>query len=248
MLDATDSRSLALLYHLNSEPWLNPDTVEEHGFEFHFKEMAGIGPSVALPPPEGEDALLRLTRRRSSCREYSAKPLALDSLSALLAGTYGLTRPVTIPEGLQLMARAVPSAGALYPLELYVLLQRVETLEDGLYHYNVVDHAVEPLRTGIEWASLAEFVLAAPFLENANALVFFSAVFDRTLHKYGPRGYRYILLEAGHAAQNLCLLAEERGLATLCVGGFGDAAANRFLELDPRTEGAVYCVGVGHPA
>ena len=73
-----------------------------------------------------------------------------------------------------------------------------------------------------------------------------TAVLDRTLHKYGARGYRYILLEAGHAAQNLCLLASERGLASLCVGGFADAAVNRFLGLDPRTEATVYCVGVGH--
>lgn len=248
MLEATDSRSLALLYHLNSEPWLNPDAYEEHGFEFHFKEMPGIGPSVVLPAPDDKGALLQLIGRRSSCREYAAKPLALDSLAALLAGAYGLTRPVTIPEGLQLMARAVPSAGGLYPLELYVLLQRVDTLDDGLYHYNVVDHALEPLRMGIERTSLAECVLAAPFLENANALVFVSAVFDRTLHKYGPRGYRYILFEAGHAAQNLCLLAAERDLGSLCVGGFRDAALNHLLELDPRTEAVVYCIGVGHPA
>jgi SagB-type dehydrogenase family enzyme len=247
MLDATDSRSLALLYHLNSEPWLGADADEEHGFEFHVKEMPGLGPSVALPAPV-DGGLLDLVVRRSSCREYSAEPLALDSLATLLAGTYGLTRPVPIPEGLELRARSVPSAGGLYPLELYLLLRDVEALADGLYHYNAVDHALEPLREEIERTALAEFLLAAHFLENANALVFISAVFDRTLHKYGARGYRYILLEAGHAAQNLCLLAAERDLATLCVGGFGDAALNRFLELDPRTEGVVYCIGVGHPA
>src|SRR5262249_55053063 len=97
-------------------------------------------------------------------------------------------------------------------------------------------------------ASLDEFLFAAPFLENVNVVVFMSAVFDRMLHKYGARGYRYILFEAGHAAQNLCLLAEELGLATLCAGGFMDAAMNRFLELDPRIEGCIYFVGVGHSA
>jgi SagB-type dehydrogenase family enzyme len=90
-------------------------------------------------------------------------------------------------------------------------------------------------------------MIAAPLVQHANAVVFLSAVFDRTLHKYGPRGYRYILFEAGHVAQNACLLATERGLASLCVGGFIDARVNRLLELDPRVEGTIYCVAIGHP-
>ena len=76
--------------------------------------------------------------------------------------------------------------------------------------------------------AVARYFLAAPLLENANAVVVMSAVFDRTLHKYGPRGYRYILIEAGHAAQNLCLLSAERNLATLCVGGFVDSGSTGF--------------------
>ena len=76
----------------------------------------------------------------------------------------------------------------------------------------------------------------------------FVAVLDRTLHKYGARGYRYILLEAGHAAQNLCLLAAERGLSSLCAGGFIDTRINALLDLTQGREAVVYCVGTGHPA
>jgi SagB-type dehydrogenase family enzyme len=246
VLDAADTRSLALLFHLNSDPWRNPEAGDERAYEVRFKEMPGISDRIPLPGPEDSGALLELIGRRSSCREFAVGELALAGLAEILAGTQGLTRTVTFPDGFETRTRPVPSAGGLYPLELYLVLQRVETLADGLYHYNVRDHALEPLRAGFDSSALAEAVLAAPLLENANALVFMTAVYDRTLHKYGNRGYRYILLEAGHAAQNLCLVATGHGLATLCVGAFMDSAVNTFLELDPRTELPVYCVGIGH--
>jgi SagB-type dehydrogenase family enzyme len=247
VFDATDSRSLALLYHLNSEPWLTSEAYQEEGHEIEFKEMGAIGESIALPPASTNGAVGELIRRRGSCRQYARRPLALADLSEILAGSYGLTRVATLQNGIETCLRAVPSAGALYPLELYLLLERVETLDDGLYHYNILDHALEPLRLGVSRIDLADCLLAAPLVEDANALVLISAVFDRTLHKYGSRGYRYILIEAGHVAQNLSLLAAERDLATLCVGGFMDAAMNRFLGLEARTEAVVYCVGIGHP-
>jgi SagB-type dehydrogenase family enzyme len=173
--------------------------------------------------------------------------MTLPDLSAILAGSYGLSRTIRFSDGLESRARPVPSAGALYPLELYLLLAGVENVEDGLYHYGILDHALEPVRMEVPGHELFEAVIAAPLVVNANALVIMSAVFDRTLHKYGPRGYRYILLEAGHLAQNLSLLAAERGLSSLSVGGFIDSRVNRLLELDPRTEAAVYCVAIGHP-
>jgi SagB-type dehydrogenase family enzyme len=246
MLDASDTRSLALVYHLNSEPWLDASADEQDAGDVRFKELCEGGESVALPPPSADGGLLELIRSRSSCRLYSPRPLALADLAELLAATYGVSRVVAL-DGIELATRSVPSAGALYPLEFYLVLKNVETVADGLYHYSIPGHALEPLRAGTDEATFAEAFLAAPLLENANALVLMTAVFDRTLHKYGARGYRYILLEAGHAAQNLCLLATERGLASLCVGGFMDAAINQFLGLDPRLEAAVYCVGLGHP-
>jgi SagB-type dehydrogenase family enzyme len=245
MLDARDTRSLALLYHLNSEPLLDVSTEDQELGDVRFKELDGTGENVALPPARGAGGLLELIRSRSSCRLYSSRPLALADLAELLAGAYGPARLVAF-DGVETATRSVPSAGALYPLELYPVLTNVEGVADGLYHYSIPRHELEPLRAGTGEATFADAFLAAPLLENANALVFLTAVFDRTLHKYGARGYRYILLEAGHAAQNLCLLAAERGLASLCVGGFMDAPINRFLGLDTRTDGAVYCVGIGH--
>ena len=85
-------------------------------------------------------------------------------------------------------------------------------------------------------------------MRNVNVIVFLAAVFCRSQKKYGPRGYRYILLEAGHVAQTLCLGATERGLGTLCMGGFRDARLNRWLGLDGIDEAVVYSVAIGHPA
>ena len=246
MLDADDTRSLALLFHLNSEPWRSEEAWGEQIYQVDFKQFPDAEERVALPRSGHDRGLLELVGRRNSNREFAAATMPLARLAEILTGSYGLGRTISFPDGLEARARTVPSAGALYPLELYPLLSGVETIDDGLYHYDVLDNALERLRTGVEPGAVADAVIAAPFLRNANAVVFVSAVFDRTLHKYGARGYRYILLEAGHVAQNLCLLATERGLASLCVGGFIDSRVNRLLELDPQTEAAVYCVAIGH--
>jgi SagB-type dehydrogenase family enzyme len=247
VLPATDARSLALLYHRNSEPWLNVEAYEAESYEAQHKTVEAIATPVALSHPDGVPGVIELVRKRSSCRSFAPTQMRFGQLSELIAGAYALTRVAVLPNGLELDTRAVPSAGGLYPLELYLLLHDVEHVADGLYHYNVLDHDLHPLRLGVDQHALRGALIAQPFLEHANVLVFITAVFDRTLAKYGARGYRYILFEAGHVAQNLCLLAAERELGSLCVGGFMDGKINAFLGLDVESEGTVYCIGVGHP-
>jgi SagB-type dehydrogenase family enzyme len=246
MLPADDTRSLALLYHLNSEPWLNAAAYASEGYEVEVSELCD--PEEAISLPTGEGGLLGLLRQRESCRSFAPRKLPARILGELLAGTYALARVVTFPNGIEMDARTVPSAGGLYPLELYLLLRRVEGIADGVYHYRVRDHALEPLSAPPDREALSAALLAEPFLEHANAIVLFAAVLDRTLHKYGARGYRYILLEAGHAAQNLCLLAVERGLSSLCAGGFMDTRINALFGLKDGRETVVYCVGTGYPS
>jgi SagB-type dehydrogenase family enzyme len=246
MLPVGDTRTLALLFHLNSEPWVGGEASAENVYQVEFKELHHAEGRVVLPQTLDTSALLQVIGERTSTRAFGPSTMALTDLAHLLKGSYGLGRAIALPDGLETPARAVPSAGGLYPLELYALLSRVETIADGLYHYSVIDHTLERVRTDVDPDAFGEAVIAAPLLENANAVVFMSAVLDRTLRKYGPRGYRYILIEAGHVAQNLCLLATERGLASLCVGGFFDSRLNRVLDLEPRTELVVYCVAVGH--
>jgi SagB-type dehydrogenase family enzyme len=248
MLDAGDTRSLAMLFHLNSEPWGSGNAWTEDEYRIEFKQLTDADARVLLPPVAEPSGLLDLIGRRTSCRAFAAVELALADLAEILAGGYGLGRTVSFPGGLESRARPVPSAGALYPLEVYPVLSQVEGADDGLYHYDVLHHTLERMGTDVGPRALGEAMIAAPLVRNANAVVFLSAVFDRTLRKYGPRGYRYILFEAGHVAQNICLLATERGLASLCVGGFVDARVNRLLELEPQVEAVVYCVAIGHAA
>jgi SagB-type dehydrogenase family enzyme len=142
------------------------------------------------------------------------------------------------------LRRTVPSAGGLYPLELYILVHRVDGVPPGIYHYDALGEAIETLGD-VSWRKHAPDIFYTwPFVAEAPAILCFAAVFDRTQAKYGPRGYRYVLIEAGHAAQNLCLAAADEGLSTLCMGGYRDGALNRLLGLAPR-EGVVYSVALG---
>src|SRR5579863_4681006 len=242
MLRAGDAFSLSLLFHLNSEPWVNPSAAETP-YEVEYKQTGG--PAVALPPPE-DTALSRLLAARRSCRAYVPRPVPLATLSTLLKGAYGITRSERFPGVGPVHLRGVPSAGALFPLEIYVLAQHVDSVDPGLFHYDVPNHTLEHLRGPVPPAELASALADQNYFDSAGVVIFITAVFSRTQTKYGPRGYRHLLLEAGHAGQSLCLLAAEAGLASLCIGGFPDSRLNAFLGVDGIHEAAVYTVGAGH--
>jgi SagB-type dehydrogenase family enzyme len=248
MFPFEDETSLSLLYHLNSEPWGNVEAYQRVTYEVEYKQVAPSSPPLSLPAPT-ESEVTRLAGSRSSCRAYEPKLLPLSILGSLLWGGYGITRAdTTLLHGSLALLRPVPSAGGLFPLEIYVATQRVEGLADGLHHYNVRHHALEPLSAGPIFQALAPHLFMYQAIEHANAIVFLAAVFKRTQKKYGPRGYRYILLEAGHVAQNLCLLAVERELGTLCMGGYSDGGLNEALGLSVLDEGVVYSIAIGWPA
>jgi len=245
MLPVDDARTLPLLYHLNSEPWLNIEAYTDPSNEVHFKQLSAA-PSVALPSPTNDSILSGLLQARHSCRQFVRRPLPLPQLSNLLANSYGILDVVPRPFGSWGCARPVPSAGGLYPLELYLATAGVEDTEDGLYHYNALHHRLESMTKGPLLEGIGDYLLQQHFLHNANVIVFISANLARTTKKYGPRGYRYVLLEAGHCAQNLCLLASEQRFGVICIGGFSDAKVNRLVDLDGTSEAVVYCVGIGH--
>lgn len=239
--------ALSLLYHINSEPWQNLEAYQGDGYEVEYKSMAAPGEARSLPPPQGTP-LLHLLHARQSRRQFQPRMMSQATLSTLLAGSYGLTRLDRLPDSLTALFRTVPSAGALYPLELYLSLENVEGMPDGLHHYNVREHSLEQLKDKAAATEVHSALLTEPFIRHANLVFYLAAVFKRTQKKYGPRGYRYILLEAGHVAQNICLLATEQGLGSLCMGGFMDAKLNRLLGLSGDEEAVVYSVAVGHIA
>jgi SagB-type dehydrogenase family enzyme len=246
MIPLRDSTTLSLLYHLNSEPWPNREAYENTAYMVEYKEIAEAEETISLPPPE-DSPLMQLLTRRSSCRRYLTREMPLRAVSTLLGGMYGITKMTRISERQSALLRTAPSAGGLFPLEIYALVRGVEGLADGVHHYASHKHCLELMRRGSHFQEQEDFLVEAPFVQDANMLVLIGAAFDRTQKKYGPRGYRYVLLEAGHAAQNLCLLATHEGLGSLCIGGFFDAKLNRFLGLDGRHEAVVYCVAIGYP-
>ena len=175
--------------------------------------------------------------------------MPLDLLSALLSAASGAVEGGEIEGGGgSFLRRSAPSAGGLYPLENYLFLQEIERLEDGLYYYDVLGQTLQQIQAGNLFPQLEPIFYTYPFMQDANVILCQAAVFLRAQRKYGPRGYRYILLEAGHAAQNFCLAATSFHLGTLCMGGFIDTRLNGLLGLNPPQEGVVYSIAAGYPS
>jgi SagB-type dehydrogenase family enzyme len=191
-------------------------------------------PRVVLPPPEELALSLddSIARRRSTLG--GAKPLTLEALSTLLHAAYGTIGP----DG---GGRTVPSAGGLYPLELYAFVAGVEGVAAGLYHFDPLRHSLERLRP----AAVTRSEFFQPQAARSQALVAVSAMLWRTRFKYGLRGYRYALLEAGHVVQNLLLASAALDVSALPLGGFYDRRLERLLRIDGVNESLVYCVALG---
>lgn len=241
-----DTTGLSQLFHLNSEPWPNEQAHPNTPFIQKTKTYRDA-PRVSLPDTEPGQVEGLATARRSA-RAFRDEPLALADLAALLRAGYAMITPEHDKASQTFLRRPVPSAGGLYPLELYLLVRNVEGLRKGLYHYDAVGDALETLAEA-DWEETADKAfLTWRFAEQAPVVVCIGAAFERTQSKYGPRGYRYVLLEAGHVAQNLCLSAGESGLASLCLGGFHDGILNRLFALDGRNEAIIYTVALGTSA
>ena len=138
-----------------------------------------------------------------------------------------------------------PSAGALYPIETYVAVSRVEGIDDGLYHVDVRAQALERVRAGSVAGDLMVAGLGQDFLRKAPAVFVLTGLFQRTRWKYHERHYRYVCWEGGHVAQNVYLAAEAAGLGACMVGAFFDGMLNDLLRIDGRHEAALGLVAVG---
>ncbi len=199
---------------------------------------------VVLPDPHSgpEDyqglSLDEAIERRRSVRDYAAGSLALGALSRLLHAAQGVTDQ-------RRGFRAAPSAGALYPIELYAVVHDVAGLEPGLYHYAAREHELERIQSGDLRGVLMAAGLWQEFLGTASVCFVLSAIFQRTRWRYRERTYRYVLLEAGHVGQNLYLAATAMGLGACAVGAFLDEQLNELLALDGQEEAVLYLISVG---
>ncbi|MGB0504795.1 MAG: SagB/ThcOx family dehydrogenase [Pikeienuella sp.] len=244
--DVNDTTSLSRLFHLNSEPWLNEQAKQSAPFAQKSKSYPNAD-RVALPPTTA-GPVNELAMSRRSVRAFQDSPLPLTELAAVLRAGYMALSPDPHAKDQKILRRSTPSAGGLYPLELYVLVRNVEGLPKGVYHYDAIGDELELLTTD-DWEPAANNAfLTWQFVEYAPFVICLGAVFERTQTKYGPRGYRYALLEAGHTAQNLCLTAEEMNLSSLCLGGYYDSILNGIFSFSGEDEAIIYAVAFGRSA
>ncbi|TFG25870.1 MAG: SagB/ThcOx family dehydrogenase [Promethearchaeota archaeon] len=195
---------------------------------------------IQLPAPKFDEKVKfwDVLVKRRSIRNFSNKPLTLMELSLLLFGMEGLTR--ILP---QFAYRITPSAGALYPIEIYPVINNVEQLKSGIYHYNIPEHSLEFLNEGDFRTEVTEGCLGQKICYNSAVNFIWSAVIERSKWKYLQRCYRYIYLDCGHIAQNLYLVAEALGLGACSIGAIFDDELNDLLEIDGINETVIY-VGV----
>jgi len=180
-------------------------------------------------------------KNRRSKREYSRRPQDKDSLSALLKYSCGIIR-----EDKWSRTRAQPSGGARYPIETYVVvLAGSEEVPTGIYHYDIKNHELDILKQREFLSEDLSKLFGYEFAKNASSIIVMTAIFARNQIKYGERGYRHILLEAGHIGQNLYLISTALGLGCCALSGISDIEFEKLLEIDGVTESVVYGLTIG---
>ena len=201
-------------------------------------------PQVALPSPrtKGGASLWETIKARASVRRYRGGALSVMELSRMLWAGQGITHRTG-----DMALRAAPSAGALYPLETYLVARAVDGVEPGLYHYAVGDHYLEQLARGDYGRQIATAAFYQRFVGEAPLTFVWSAVLERSRWKYRQRAYRYIYLDAGHLAQNVALAATGLGLGSCQIAAFFDGDVNALFSLDAEQETALYITAVGRP-
>jgi SagB-type dehydrogenase family enzyme len=207
-----------------------------------YKEYPDATQRLSLDPESGrQDAdLWQALAARRSQRDYRDRPLTQTELAALLWATQGITGAMG---GYHF--RASPSAGALYPVETYLAVHRVEGVTPGIWHLQVVDFALELVASGDFRQPLVAAGLSQGFLGEAGVVFIWTGVLNRARWKYRERAVRYVFLDAGHICQNLMLAAMALNLGVCPVGAFFDEEVERIVQVDEGEEVALYLAAVG---
>ncbi|MFW5754504.1 MAG: SagB/ThcOx family dehydrogenase [Marinilabiliaceae bacterium] len=202
------------------------------------EKMTSQAEKINLPDPNHssntsiEEALLK----RRSVRQYTDEPLSLSEISQILWAAQGITNNRGF--------RTAPSAGALYPLEVYILIDRAEEAEPGIYKYDPEDHTLTMVQEGRLNDRLQEAALGQSQIGDAAAVLVISGVYERTTGKYKNRGVRYVHMEAGHAAQNVYLQGVALDLGAVVIGAFDDESVRKVMNM-PEKETPLYIMPVG---
>ena len=186
---------------------------------------------ISLPEPQyqGSPSFEAVLSKRRSIRDFADHSLTTEAVSQLLWAAQGITHPA---EGL----RTAPSAGALYPLEVYLTVGQVQGIPVGVYQYLPAHHQIVQLIESDIRNALSRAAVGQSCIKHAALVIVLSAVYHRTIHKYGERGIRYVHMEVGHVAQNIHLQAVSLHLGTVVVGAFYDEEVKQLLHMKPEEQ------------
>jgi len=199
---------------------------------------------LPAPSTRGEISIEEVLQKRRSVRRYASTPLTLQQTSQLLWSAYGISDSTTYSRR---KLRTAPSAGAVYPLEVYLMVRDVTGLTPGLYRYHPEGHALTLYAEGDISKAVAEACLEQMMLHQAPASIIYTAVKSKIKARYGERGEdRYLCMDIGHSAQNVYLQATAMGLATCAVGAFDDTKLAAVIK-PPAGEQVMYLLPVGVP-
>lgn len=210
-----------------------------------FSQNSSDSLPIKLPQPtlKGNMSVEEALLLRRSIRDYQDKPLTIAQISQVLWSAYGVSDSIRYKTKKLLTS---PSAGATYPLEIYILVGKVEGLEAGIYKYNSDKHTIKLLIKGDFRRKLMKASYHQEMLAEAPATIFWSAVFERTTSKYGKRGQeRYVCMDLGHSAQNVYLQCEALGLGTCAIGAMDDEETSELFML-PKNETPLYSMPIGY--
>jgi len=198
--------------------------------------------TIELPDiaPLSDMILHEVLKNRRSVREYQNKHLTKETLSYLLWASTGISRKEGGYE-----FRTSPSAGALYPIETYLVVNNVKKVDPGVYHYNIQNHYLELLKKEDYAVETAKAALNQRMCVEAPVVFIWTAIFERMKWKYGQRAYRYIYLDAGHIAENLALTATSLKLGSCQIGALFDDEVNKIIDVDGTEESVIYMSVVG---
>lgn len=199
--------------------------------------------NIKLPSPryKGNLSVEEAIFKRRSIRSYKNQALSLEEVSQLLWSAGGVTI-----DGITGATKAYPSAGGIYPLEIYLVAAEVKGLNKGIYRYNWQKHTITLIKEGDFRRQLTQAALGQGMVQDAPISIVFTAVYSRTTIRYGRRGeIRYVPMDVGGAGQNVHLQAEALGLGTVIIGAFYDEAVKEIL--GTKEETPLYIMPVGKP-
>lgn len=204
---------------------------------------------IKLPEPKLKSSVSveETMLNRRSVRDFKSDELSIEQISQILWAAYGITKEMTSPSKVRGGLKTAPSAGALYPLEIYVVVGKVNGLEKGIYKFLPEGHSIMKMYDQDVRKELAEAALNQEFIKQAPISLFYSAVYSRTTSKYRQRGRdRYVCMDLGHSAENVCLQVVAMGLGTCAIGAFEDRMVRNVIMI-PDEEEPLYIMPIGYP-